>query len=148
MVGGLPSSLGHFGNVKTYDQLVLSGMVCCSQLLTDSLTTFAAWGLQTISALYLMREDCKQAIWYMRCVTFLRRRLLLLLLLSNSSIYLFIYLATPRGTWDLNSPTTDHLLPWQAESWPLGPLGKSQDMSLFLQSSHVQGFGLACGFRW
>lgn len=83
MVCGLPSSLGHFGNVKTYDQLVLSGMVCCSQLLTDSLMTFAAWGLQMISALYLMREDCKQAIWYMRCVTFL--------LLLNRSIYLFIW---------------------------------------------------------
>lgn len=31
----------------------------------DSLTTFAAWGLQTISALNLMREDDKQTIWYM-----------------------------------------------------------------------------------
>ena len=86
MVYGLPCSLGHFGNVKTLDQLALSGTVCCSQLLTDSLTTFAAWGLQTVSALNLMREDCKQAIWYMRFFfSFFKQ------------FYLLLYLATPRG---------------------------------------------------
>ena len=106
MVYGLPCSLGHFGNVKTLDQLVLSGTVCCSQLLTDSLTTFAAWGLQAISALNLMREDGKQTIWYMG----------FFFSFFLEQFYLFIYLATPRGLWDLNSPTTDYLLPWQAES--------------------------------